>query len=70
VIENINNLVAVNNQFYSGLPLSLSLGAATSRPGERLETTAKRADLKMLEAKRAHYEAAAHDRRLRAAIAS
>lgn len=70
VIENINNLIAVNNQFYSGLPLSLSLGVATSRPGERLEATAKRADLKMLEAKRGHYEATANDRRLRTAIAS
>ena len=36
-MESIENLLEVNNQFYSGLPLSFAMGAATSRPGERLE---------------------------------
>jgi diguanylate cyclase (GGDEF)-like protein len=51
----ILDLVAINNEFYSDLPLSLSMGLATSQPGERLEAVVKRADLAMLEAKREHY---------------
>jgi len=57
VLESIENLLEVNNQFYSGLPLSFSMGMATSEPGERLESVAKRADLLMYEAKRAYYAA-------------
>ena len=54
MMDNIKKLVEINNQFYSGLSRSsLSMGAATSRPGERLEAVAKRADLLMFEAKRA-----------------
>ena len=59
VMDGIENLLEVNNQFYTGLPLSFAMGAATSRPGERLEDVVKRADLLMYEAKRAHYAAAA-----------
>lgn len=55
VMEGIENLLEVNNQFYSGLPLSFSMGVATSEPGERLEAVVKRADLLMYEAKRAYY---------------
>ncbi len=55
LIETIRNLVELNNQFYSAAPLNLSLGAATSRPGERLEDVAKRADAEMYEAKREYY---------------
>jgi diguanylate cyclase (GGDEF)-like protein len=62
-IENINKLVDINNQFYTGLVLGLSMGAATSRPGERLEAVAKRADLLMFQAKRAYYLASENDRR-------
>lgn len=58
VMESIENLLEVNNQFYSGIPLSFSMGIATSKPGERLESVAKRADLLMYEAKRAYYAAA------------
>jgi diguanylate cyclase (GGDEF)-like protein len=57
VIESIQNLLEVNNQFYTGLPLSFAIGAATSEPGERLEDVVKRADLLMYEAKRAYYAA-------------
>jgi GGDEF domain-containing protein len=56
-------LVEINNQFYPGKPLSLSVGAATARPGERLEEAVKRADLLMFEAKRAYYSSEAYDRR-------
>lgn len=59
VMESIENLLEVNNQFYTGLPLSFAMGAATSEPGERLEAVVKRADLLMYEAKRAYYAAAA-----------
>jgi diguanylate cyclase (GGDEF)-like protein len=57
VVESVRSLLEVNNQFYTGLPLSFSIGAATSQPGERLEAAAKRADLLMYEAKRAYYAA-------------
>ncbi|MCG7391495.1 GGDEF domain-containing protein [Microvirga sp. ACRRW] len=57
VIESIENLLEVNNQFYTGLPLSFAIGLATSEPGERLEAVVKRADLRMYEAKRAYYAA-------------
>ena len=67
VLESLADLVEINNQFYPDLKLSLSTGIATSRPGERLEAVIKRADLLMLEAKRAHYSDHAHDRRSRAA---
>ncbi len=58
VLESIENLLEVNNQFYTGLPLSFSMGLATSEPGERLESVVKRADLRMYEAKRAYYTSA------------
>jgi diguanylate cyclase (GGDEF)-like protein len=55
VVENIEKLVEVNNQFYSGPALSFAMGAATGRAGERLEDVARRADLLMYEMKRAYY---------------
>lgn len=55
MMENIRQLVDINNQFYTAVTLSLSMGVATSRPGERLEAVVKRADLLMFESKRAHY---------------
>jgi len=55
MMENIAKLLELNNQFYSGQPLSLAMGAATSTPGERLEATLRRADLAMYEHKKACY---------------
>jgi diguanylate cyclase (GGDEF)-like protein len=55
MMEAIRKLAEINNQFYPGSPLSFSMGAATSQPGERLENVVKRADLAMFEEKRAHY---------------
>jgi diguanylate cyclase (GGDEF)-like protein/PAS domain S-box-containing protein len=63
MMDNLQRLVEINNQFYPGKPLSLSMGAATSRPGERLEDVVKRADLLMFEAKRAYYLSESYDRR-------
>ena len=64
VAECIRKLVELNNQFYPGVPLCLSMGAATSRSGEKLEDVIKRADLRMLRAKRAHYAEVENNRRL------
>jgi diguanylate cyclase (GGDEF)-like protein len=64
VVENVKKLVELNNQFYPGVRLCLSIGMATSRAGERLEDVIKRADLRMLRAKRAHYAEAENTRRL------
>jgi diguanylate cyclase (GGDEF)-like protein len=63
MIANINRLIDINNQFYTGLTLGLSMGAATSRPGERLEAVVKRADLRMFQSKREFYSALEDDRR-------
>ena len=59
----INELVALNNQYYSRFALSLAIGAATSQPGERLEATVSRADAAMYVQKRAYYVDARYDRR-------
>jgi diguanylate cyclase (GGDEF)-like protein len=64
MIENVRRLVELNNQFYPGMLLSLSMGAATSRSGERLEDVVKRADLAMLESKRDYYAESGYDPRV------
>uniref|UniRef100_UPI00131AB9FE GGDEF domain-containing protein n=1 Tax=Beijerinckia sp. L45 TaxID=1641855 RepID=UPI00131AB9FE len=63
LMADIAALIEANNQFYPGLPLSLSIGAATERAGERLEATINRADARMYEAKRLYYAEPALDRR-------
>ncbi|CAH1688237.1 Diguanylate cyclase (GGDEF)-like protein [Hyphomicrobiales bacterium] len=63
VMLELENLVDLNNQFYSGLPLTLSIGFATSQADERLEAVVSRADMLMLKAKRAYYANAQNDRR-------
>lgn len=55
LIEAIGNLVELNNQYYSGAPLGMSMGLATSLIGERLESVVGRADAAMFERKRASY---------------
>lgn len=61
VVDTIHELLRINNQFYSSMPLSISCGTATSEPGEAMEAVVKRADAKMYEAKREHYERAGND---------
>jgi diguanylate cyclase (GGDEF)-like protein len=56
VVETINELLRINNQFYSSMPLSVSCGIATSGEGEAVEAVVKRADAQMYKAKREHYE--------------
>jgi diguanylate cyclase (GGDEF)-like protein len=53
--EEISRLIDLNNQFYTGAPLSLAMGCATSIPGEPLEDTVRRADLAMYDAKSNFY---------------
>ncbi|MCB1501762.1 MAG: diguanylate cyclase [Bauldia sp.] len=55
VMEEIHRLAGLNNQFHPGMPLSLSMGAATSVFGERLEEVVRRADVAMYESKRDFY---------------
>jgi diguanylate cyclase (GGDEF)-like protein len=54
--ETINELLKINNQFYSSAPLRMSFGAATSETGETIESVIRRADALMYEHKRAYYE--------------
>ena len=56
--------VLAANEGWTGLPLSLSLGAATRQAEEPLELMVNRADARMYEAKRQYY---AHDPRRRTA---
>jgi diguanylate cyclase (GGDEF)-like protein len=59
--ELLQKMIDLNNQFYSGPPLSFAIGTATSRTGERLEDVVKRADDLMYKAKHAYYASRAHD---------
>ncbi|MFN3350278.1 diguanylate cyclase domain-containing protein [Pseudorhodoplanes sp.] len=63
MMQAIHDLVAINNTFYPDITLSLSMGLATARQGERMEAAVKRADLAMLDAKRQHYFETENDRR-------
>lgn len=56
MVQTINELLKINNQFYSNTPLSMSCGTATSEPGEPIEAAIKRADTLMYQEKRAYYE--------------
>ncbi|MBV8663265.1 MAG: diguanylate cyclase, partial [Hyphomicrobiales bacterium] len=63
IVAAITELVVLNNQYYSGFPLSLAIGAATSRTGERLEAAVRRADAAMYAEKRAYYSDETRSRR-------
>ena len=63
MMGHISRLVEINNQFYGTTTLSLAMGAATGRSGERLEAVVTRADQVMYLAKREYYSAAERDRR-------
>ena len=68
--ETVAELLKINNQFYSHLPLSISYGIATSEPGEKLEAVIRRADAAMYEHKRNHYESRSVDRESRSVSAA
>ena len=56
LLDTVKELLKINNQFYSSCPLSLSVGTATTAPGETIETILRRADTAMYEDKKMHYE--------------
>jgi diguanylate cyclase (GGDEF)-like protein len=64
VLVQLAELIELNNQYYPDFELSISTGVATSRPGDRLEQVVKRADMKMLHAKRLYYLESDRDRRI------
>ncbi len=55
VLNTLNELIEINNQYYPEIPLSVSAGISTSEPGDRLEQVVKRADMNMLRAKRLYH---------------
>jgi diguanylate cyclase (GGDEF)-like protein len=63
LVETVTELLKINNQFYSHLPLSISHGVATSEANEKLEAVVRRADAAMYEHKRQYYESRLNDRR-------
>ena len=63
MVENIQKLVELNNQFYGTPTLSFALGAATGQPGERMEDTVNAADQQMYASKKGYYANRRHDRR-------
>lgn len=63
LVETINELLKINNQFYSNAPLSIAVGIATSEPGESMEALVKRADMAMYDHKRAYYASRASNGR-------
>jgi diguanylate cyclase (GGDEF)-like protein len=64
----IDNILALSNQYYSGATLTFAIGAATGEPGERLESVVRRADAAMYAEKRAHYADPLRERRQRLAL--
>jgi diguanylate cyclase (GGDEF)-like protein len=56
VVDSINKLVELNNQFYGGPKLSFSMGFASCEEGESVEAMLREADAAMYEAKRRRSE--------------
>jgi len=63
VLDSVGKLIELNNQFYTGPALSLSMGIATCHKGQNLEDIVREADLSMYENKREFYQDSHHDRR-------
>lgn len=63
VIDNIRQLVELNNQFYTGPQLHLSIGSATCYDISNLHATLREADLAMYEDKRKYRASSGADRR-------
>ena len=55
MVENIEQLLALNNQFYPGLALSMSIGCATAMAPQRLEDLVQLADARMYSTKAMFY---------------
>ena len=63
VIDRIASLLELNNQFYPGKPLSLSMGMAIAATGDQIEATVNRADQAMYAEKARYYEEMGVERR-------
>jgi len=55
MLESLQRLAQLNNQYYGHSPISFALGYATGRGGAPLEEVAKRADQMMYQEKRRHH---------------
>jgi diguanylate cyclase (GGDEF)-like protein len=64
IIERIQSILELNNQFYTGHKLSISIGAATCHSSEQLEATLIRADRAMYVEKSHYYQENHIERRL------
>jgi diguanylate cyclase (GGDEF)-like protein len=62
-LHTLAELIELNNQYYPDVTLSISVGLATSQPGERLEQVTKRADENMLQVKQLYRLETNSDRR-------
>lgn len=65
LLERIASVVEMNNQFYSGQPLSLAIGVASCASGDQVEATLHKADQAMYLEKTRYYEERPTDRRRR-----
>jgi diguanylate cyclase (GGDEF)-like protein len=65
LLERIASVVELNNQFYSGQPLSLAIGVASCTSGDQVEATLHKADQAMYQEKARYYEEHQGDRRRR-----
>jgi GGDEF domain-containing protein len=63
VLERIGSVLDLNNQFYSGQPLSLAIGVATCHSGDQIEAAINRADQAMYAEKARFYKEGERDRR-------
>ncbi|MGV0820678.1 diguanylate cyclase domain-containing protein [Martelella sp. AMO21009] len=55
MVEQIDKLLSINNQFYADAPISVSVGVAICENGESVESAVRRADLEMYHEKREYY---------------
>ena len=65
VMEHVTSLQELNNQFYSGQPLSLAMGLAVACDGAAVTAAVHQADIAMYEVKAHYYESRGADRRQR-----
>ena len=57
ILQTIQELFNIDNQYYSSQPISISIGHAISQPNESIEALLKRADNDMYIKKKNHYAA-------------
>lgn len=56
MLQTIDALLTLDNQFYSSQPISISMGYATTREHETMESMLKRADAEMYTKKKMHHD--------------